>query len=62
MKKSMYLKGAVIMILKELKLLLSDTGDIRFITKESDEIHVTDIFLNGDGLVRIEKYAGFTKK
>lgn len=50
------------MLLRDVKELLNQKGEIRLLTRENDEVRVTDLFLNGDGLLRLEQYSKINKE
>lgn len=50
------------MLLKDVKELLFQTGDLRLLTKNNGEVRITDLFLNGDGKLRLEQYSTINKK
>jgi hypothetical protein len=51
------------MILKDVLSLLGGTDDIRVLEKDTDGfVTVSDLFLNGDGYVRLEEYHRITKE
>lgn len=50
------------MLLKEVKELLAKTGDLRLLTRDNGEVRITDLFLNGDGYLRLEQYSTINKK
>lgn len=50
------------MLLRDVKELLNQKGEIRLLTRENDEVRVTDLFLNGDGLLRLEQYSTINKE
>lgn len=50
------------MLLRDVKELLGKTGDLRLLKRESGEVLITDLFLNGDGLIRLEQYSTIIKE
>lgn len=51
------------MLLKDVLNLLGGTDDIRVLEKDTDGfVTVSDLFLNGDGYVRLEEYHRITKE
>lgn len=47
--------------MKKVKELLNKFGDIRILTKENNEVRITDLFLNADDEIRLEQYSTISK-
>lgn len=50
------------MLLENVKEVLMKVGDLRLLSRENKEVRITDLFLNGDGQIRLEQYSTINKE